>query len=80
MPLEDEAVGFLPRETEVGDFICILLGFRVPFVLRPTGNAWQLVGEYYLPWLMEGQQVAHIDWNDAYNETRPTPLEDFCIY
>ena len=77
---KDEGIGFVPKATERGDYICIFLGFRVPFILRPTDNAWQLVGECYLPWLMEGQQVANIDWNQAYTKTPPTPLEDFFIY
>jgi hypothetical protein len=76
----DEEIGFVPLDTDLGDVICIFLGFRVPFILRPINSAWQLVGECYLPWLMEGQQVAHIDWHEAYNKTPPTPLEDFYIY
>jgi hypothetical protein len=76
----DEEIGFVPMDTKVGDFVCVFLGFRVSFLLRPRDNAWQLVGECYLPWLMEGQQVAHVDWNEAYNEAPPTPLENFCIY
>jgi hypothetical protein len=27
-----------PNETEVGDFICVLMGGRVPFILRPIGR------------------------------------------
>jgi hypothetical protein len=76
----EEEIGFIPVDTEVEDFICIFLGFRVPFILRPTENAWRVVGECYLPWLMKGQQVTHLDWSEAYDEAPPTPLEDFYIY
>lgn len=44
----DGWLGLGPEATRPGDQVCVLLGGRVPFVLRPAQNGWLLVGETYL--------------------------------
>ncbi|KAF2669536.1 hypothetical protein BT63DRAFT_263718 [Microthyrium microscopicum] len=72
--------GYAPWTTATSDIICVFLGFELPFVLRPCKKAWYLVGECYIPWVMEGQGVADIDWAAAYDREPVAPLEDFHIY
>lgn len=76
----DQEIGFIPKATELEDVVCVFLGFRVPFILRPTEYAWQLVGECYLPWLMGGEQVNDLDLKEAYKEIAFAPFEDFHIF
>ena len=46
---------FLPGATQAGDSIALLQGGKVPFVLRPHGKNWQLIGEAYVHGIMEGE-------------------------
>jgi len=41
-------LGLGPKAMRVGDLVCVLFGGRVPFVLRPTGTAFMMVGEAYV--------------------------------
>lgn len=50
--------GFLasvPYTTEMGDCIAVLTGRRVPFVLRPIGDCYRLVGPCYMHGVMDGE-------------------------
>lgn len=42
------------KETAVKDKLVLLQGSDVPFILRPTGERWQIVGECYVHTLMDG--------------------------
>jgi hypothetical protein len=42
------------------DEIWVILGARTPFVLRPKGNAYQLVGECYIHGLMQGEALHEV--------------------
>ncbi|RFU33188.1 hypothetical protein B7463_g3139, partial [Scytalidium lignicola] len=51
-----------PPDAEVGDSLCILLGGRVPYILRlDDGGAYILVGESYVHGFMKGEALK----NDA---------------
>jgi hypothetical protein len=52
------AKGYLaavPYVTKVGDCIAVLAGGRLPFVLRPTGDHYRLVGPCYVHGIMNGE-------------------------
>jgi hypothetical protein len=49
--------GLGPSAMRAGDKICVLFGSSMPFVLRPEGENYSLVGECYMYGLMEGQAV-----------------------
>lgn len=52
-------VGLAPAHAEPGDYVCILFGSAVPFVLRPvTGENFGLVGEAYVYGIMDGEWLA----------------------
>jgi uncharacterized Fe-S cluster-containing MiaB family protein len=48
-------VGLFPRQTQKGDKIALLSGGRLPFVLRPVGNHFRLVGGCYMHGYMKGE-------------------------
>lgn len=50
--------GFLgvgPDHVRPGDRVCILYGLDVPFVLRPVGDRYELVGEAWVHGIMDGE-------------------------
>jgi hypothetical protein len=47
--------GMGPAVSQVGDVVAVLHGASVPFVLRPDGGKWLLVGECYFEGLMRGE-------------------------
>lgn len=53
----DARLGTGPEGLEIGDVICVLLGVRVPFVLRPQPDKMHhaLIGEAHVPGLMRGE-------------------------
>jgi hypothetical protein len=60
--LGDGAVGLGPAAAREGDVVVVLFGGVVPFVLRPVERedeekCWRLVGECFVPGLMQGEAV-----------------------
>lgn len=47
-------IALCPKETAVKDKLVLLQGSDVPFILRPIGDRWQIVGECYAHVLMDG--------------------------
>ncbi|KAF4625704.1 hypothetical protein G7Y89_g12459 [Cudoniella acicularis] len=54
---EDGRLGLGPAAVEKGDRLCILFGGTVPFILRPEGQYWRLIGECYMKTVMNGEGV-----------------------
>lgn len=52
--------GMAPALTEVGDRIVLLQGGKMPFVLRPRGDQWELIGDAYVQGMMKGEA-----WNEC---------------
>jgi hypothetical protein len=50
-------MGLGPVIVEEGDRICVLFGGKMPFVLRPTGEYYRLVGECFVPGLLHGEAI-----------------------
>jgi hypothetical protein len=49
-------VGLVPAETQPGDFLCLVMGLDVPFVLRQfDADLYILVGEAYINGAMDGE-------------------------
>ncbi|KAI8676267.1 ATP-grasp domain-containing protein [Fusarium sp. Ph1] len=48
-------VGLGPAAMDSGDIIVIFYGAHVPFVLRPKGQEFQLLGEAYVHGIMDGE-------------------------
>jgi hypothetical protein len=49
--------GLGPGGMRPGDIVCVLYGASMPFVIRPEGAAYRLIGECYVHGLMRGQGV-----------------------
>ncbi|KAJ4345239.1 uncharacterized protein N0V89_011368 [Didymosphaeria variabile] len=76
----DGITGLVPKETQQGDWICILLGFTVPFVLRPCkAEQWTLLGECYVQDYMQGEAVKVFKRHHVHDPEPTDPLEDFVI-
>lgn len=48
-------LGLAPTECRVGDSIVVFEGGRVPLIIRPHGENWELVGESYVHGMMAGE-------------------------
>jgi hypothetical protein len=48
-------IGLSPRLARKGDCIGLFKGGMVPFVIRPEGSRWQLVGDCYVHGIMKGE-------------------------
>jgi len=55
---EKSITGLAPWDTEVGDVICVLLGCRIPVILREKNGKWELIGEAYVYGYMDGEAVS----------------------
>jgi len=44
----DGSTGLAPKATKHGDVMCILGDAEIPFVLRPMGEKYRLVGDSYI--------------------------------
>ncbi|KAI1194360.1 HET-domain-containing protein [Nemania serpens] len=54
--ITDQAyVGLVPDTARDGDKICILQGCNVPYVLRPAGEHYRLMGDAYMHGIMLGE-------------------------
>lgn len=49
--------GLVPEETQIGDALCLLKGMETPFVLRPTGQTYRVIGECYIEGYMKGRKL-----------------------
>lgn len=53
-------MGIGPSDSAIGDTVAVMFGGGVPYLMRPhrkASNAWQLVGESYIPGLMHGEAI-----------------------
>ena len=65
-------MGMAPHEARKGDRICLLLGCRVPVVLREhKEGGYELIGEVYVHGIMNGEAMI---------KENHDKLEDFCIH
>ena len=48
-------VGRVPKKTQLGDKVAIMAGGRAPYVVRPQGQCYALVGPCYVQGLMNGE-------------------------
>ena len=71
-------VGFGPEETLAGDVVTILLGGKVPYILRPKNptttttksrtletNTYQFLGDSYVVGVMDGEVIDSLDKGEA---------------
>ncbi len=49
--------GIGPQAASPGDEMCILYGSSIPFIVRRTGEAYQLIGECYVRDVMQGEAL-----------------------
>ena len=57
-------MGLAPDIAQVGDKICLISGCCTPFVIRPDGPNFCLVGESYVHGVMDGELMSDITFED----------------
>jgi hypothetical protein len=50
-------MGLAPQSAEEAEWICVLLGGRTPFVLRPREDRYELIGPCYVHGIMDGEAM-----------------------
>ena len=50
-------LGLVPDASQEGDSICIFIGGKTPFVIRPAGENYQLIGACYVHGVMYGEAM-----------------------
>jgi hypothetical protein len=48
-------IGLAPQLVHQGDSIALMKGAKTPFILRPSGRSWEIVGECYIYGIMYGE-------------------------
>jgi hypothetical protein len=67
---ENGYMGLAPMSTKKGDCVCIFLGGRTPFVIRPTTRKrCRLIGESYIHGIMDGEAMENLTGGTYYLET-----------
>jgi hypothetical protein len=59
--IDAEYMGLAPLEAESGDFVFIIPGVSVPFVMREENGGFRLVGECYVQNVMDGEVIEGLD-------------------
>lgn len=57
-------MGLAPDIAQVGDKICLISGCCTPFIIRPDGTNFCLVGESYVHGVMDGELMSDITFED----------------
>jgi hypothetical protein len=57
-------IGWVPFRTRTGDRVCVFKGMRIPMVLRPVNDRWEIIGACYVHTLMDGElwDLADLRW------------------
>jgi hypothetical protein len=55
--IERRFMGIGPPALREGDYICIVLGAKVPFILREDGGYFKIIGPAYIDGIMDGQVI-----------------------
>ena len=54
-------IALAPKETEVWDWVCVLYGGQLPFVIRGVERHFELIWEAYLHGIMDGEALKGVD-------------------
>lgn len=72
-------VGVFPGSTESGDVVVVLLGSKLPFVLRPSGDGYLLVGPAYVHGIMDGELMTQFTDFDIGSAAEGREIRDFTL-
>ena len=65
-------MGLFPAQARKGDGIAIIYGAHKPFVIRPKGQDYQLIGQCYVHGVMDGEAMKGVDPETQWEEIRLT--------
>ncbi|XP_014558833.1 hypothetical protein COCVIDRAFT_62637, partial [Bipolaris victoriae FI3] len=55
-------LGISAMTVEEGDIVVLVSGVQMPFILRPTGTRYLVVGEAYIDGIMDGEAAEDGEW------------------
>jgi hypothetical protein len=50
-------MGMIPESAELGDQLLVIKGTRIFFLVRPYQDGYRLIGDAYIPGLMDGKAL-----------------------
>ncbi len=53
-------IGLLPEAAQEGDQLCVFMGGRTPFVIRPIKENYQLIGACYVHGIIYGEAMVDL--------------------
>jgi hypothetical protein len=68
-----KSLGIGPMPTQENDIVAVLFGGGTPYILRPAGARYAMIGESYTLGLMEAQAVK--EWQAGHLERKLFELE-----
>ena len=74
--MSTEYVGQIPQEAKLEDVISIVAGAATPFLVRPTGDAFTLIGPCYVhgPMKSEALKKTGFPWEEPRLVRRSIPI------
>lgn len=72
-------IGAAPDSTKPEDLVVAILGAYTPFILRPTGAGYKLVGECYVDGIMFGEIASNPKFHEENDLEKPIHLQAFDI-
>jgi hypothetical protein len=54
-------IGVSPDTAEEGDYVCVLLGCKVPVILRSVGDKFRIIGDAYVNGFMGGEALKGVE-------------------
>ena len=69
-----------PRGAEIGDRVCIVLGYPASILIRQAPCGWYLVGECHVKEIMKGEALEWIDQSKLESQHTLAPLQDIEIH
>ena len=73
-------MGIFPGSTQPGDVVAVLLGSKLPFVLRPSGDdGYLLVGPAYVHGIMDGEVMAEFEDFDLGSTAGGREIQDLAL-
>jgi hypothetical protein len=57
----NDFIGLVPEAAQEGDMICVFMGGKTPFLVRPVGGNYQLLGACYVHRIMYGEAMEEFE-------------------
>lgn len=76
---DDDEAGIAWASVQAGDAVCMLVGFKRLYILRPHKHGWIVKSECVYSRYMDGELFRELDTNSLYDKEPQAPLQDFLL-